>query len=116
MNIALIILGGFLGVSIFFSAIGKIKRVPGAVETIAHVGILEKQYNQLAALEILGAFGLLIGIWVKPVGQIAAIGVALYFIGAQTAHVRKGDKFAQIFPALFLFVISAAVMILELKR
>jgi uncharacterized membrane protein YphA (DoxX/SURF4 family) len=116
MTIALIILGGFLGISIAFSAFGKIKRIPGAIEAIAHVGVKENQYNQLAALEILGSLGLLVGIWVKVIGQLASVGIALYFIGAQTAHIRKGDKFAQIFPALFLFIISAAVMILELKR
>ena len=116
MTIALAILGGFIGTSITFSAIGKIKRMPGAIESIAHVGVKEKQYNQLAALELLGALGLLVGIWIKPIGQLASVGIALYFIGAQTAHVRKGDKFAAIFPAFFLFIISAATMILELKR
>lgn len=116
MKIALIILGGFIGISIAFSAFGKIKRIPSAIEVIAHVGVKESQYNQLAALELLGSLGLLLGIWVKPIGIAASIGIALYFIGAQTAHLRKKDSFARIFPAFFLFLISAAVMVLELKR
>lgn len=116
MNTALIILGGFIGISIAFSGFGKIKRIPGAIEAIAHVGVKESQYNQLAALELLGALGLLVGIWIKPIGIAASIGIALYFIGAQTAHVRMKDSFGKMFPAVFLFLISAAVMILELKR
>jgi uncharacterized membrane protein YphA (DoxX/SURF4 family) len=116
MKIALDILGGFLALSIAFSAIGKFTRNPGAITTIAHVGVKEKQYNQLAIIELLGAAGLLVGIWVKPIGILAAIGIALYFIGAQTAHIRVKDSFKAIFPAFFLFIISAAVMILELKR
>ena len=116
MKIALDILGGFIGISIFFSAIGKIKRIPGAIESIAKVGVKEKQYNQLALLEILGSLGLLVGIWSKPIGVLASAGIALYFIGAQTAHIRIKDSFKNIFPAFFLFLISAAVLILELKR
>jgi len=116
MKIALIVLGGFIGISIAFSAFGKIKRIPGAVEAIAHVGVKEKQYNQLAALELLGSLGLLVGIWVKPIGVAASVGIALYFIGAQVAHMRMKDSFAKMFPAVFLFLIAAATMILELKR
>jgi hypothetical protein len=116
MKIALNIFGGFIGLSIAFSAFGKIKRIPGAIEAIAHVGVKEKQYNQLAAIELLGSLGLLVGIWLKPIGIAASIGIALYFIGAQTAHFRVKDSFAKIFPAFFLFIIAAAVMILELKR
>ena len=116
MKIALDILGGFIGISIAFSAFGKIKRIPGAVAAISHVGVKEKRYNQLALLEILGSLGLLVGIWSKPIGVAASIGIALYFIGAQTAHMRVKDSFKLMFPATFLFVISAAVMVLELKR
>ena len=116
MKIALDILAGFLGISITFSAFGKIKRIPGAVEAIAHVGVKESKYNQLAALELLGALGLLVGIWSKPIGVAASVGIALYFIGAQTAHVRVRDSFKDIFPAFFLFIGSIAVLILQLKR
>lgn len=116
MNIALIILGGFIGIAITFSAVGKIKRMPGAIEAISRVGVKENQYNQLAFLELIGALGLLVGIWIKPIGIAASIGIALYFIGAQTAHIRMKDSFAKMFPALFLFLVAAATMILELKR
>ena len=116
MTITLLILGGFLALSILFSALGKIKRIPGAIEAISRVGVKEKQYNQLAVLEILGGIGLVVGIWSKSIGVLAALGVCLYFIGAQTAHFRIKDSFKNLFPAFFLFLISAAVLILELKR
>ena len=116
MNTLLIIVGGFIGLSIAFSAIGKIKRIPGAIEAIAHVGVKEKQYNQLALLEILGSLGLLVGIWIKPIGVAAAFGITLYFVGALLAHLRIKDKFSKMFPALFLLLISVATLILELKR
>jgi uncharacterized membrane protein YphA (DoxX/SURF4 family) len=116
MKMTLIILGGFMAISIILSAVGKIKRIPGAIESISKVGVKESQYNQLAFLEILGGLGLIIGIWSKPIGILASIGIALYFIGAQTAHIRIKDSFKNIFPAFFLFVISAIVMVLELKR
>ena len=116
MKITLDILGSFIALSIAFSALGKIKRIPGAIAAIAHVGVKESQYNQLAALELLGSLGLLVGIWSKPIGIAAAAGISLYFIGAQTAHIRVRDSFKDIFPAFFLFLISAAVLILQFKR
>jgi uncharacterized membrane protein YphA (DoxX/SURF4 family) len=116
MKIALDILGGFIALAITFSAFGKITRNAGATEPLAHVGVKESQYNQLALLEILGAVGLLVGIWSKPIGVAAATGIALYFIGAQTAHIRVKDSFKAFAPATFLFLVSAAVLILELKR
>jgi uncharacterized membrane protein YphA (DoxX/SURF4 family) len=116
MNIALVILGGFIGFAISFSAFGKIKRIPGAVETLAAAGVKPEQFNRLATLELLGSLGLLVGIWVKPIGIAAALGIALYFIGAQTAHLRVKDKLQNMFPATFLFLIASAVLILELKR
>jgi ABC-type multidrug transport system permease subunit len=116
MNTLLIIVGGFIGLSIAFSAIGKIKRIPGAIEAIAHVGVKEKQYNQLALLEILGSLGLFVGIWIKSIGVAAAIGITLYFVGALFAHLRIKDKFSKMLPALFLLLISVVTLILELKR
>ena len=116
MHTALIILGSFIGIAITFSALGKIKRIPGAIDAISHVGVKENQYNILALLEMLGALGLLIGIWVKPIGMAASIGITLYFVGAQVAHIRMKDSFAKMFPAVFLFLIAAATMILQLKR
>ena len=116
MKIALDILGGFIALAMTFSAFGKVTRNAGAIAAIAHVGVKEKQYNQLALLEILGALGLLVGIWSKPIGIAAATGIALYFIGAQTAHIRVKDSFKNFAPATFLFLVSAAVLILELKR
>lgn len=116
MKIALIILGTFLGIAITISATGKIKRIPGAVESLANAGVKPEQFNKLAVLELLGSAGLLVGIWIQPIGVAAALGIALYFIGAQTAHFRMKDSFQNMFPATFLFLISAAVFILQLKR
>lgn len=116
MDILFVVLTSFLGFAISASAVGKIKRIPGAVESLTHTGVKPEQFNKLAALEILGAIGLLVGIWVQPIGAAASAGIALYFIGAQTAHMRIKDSFKNMFPATFLFLISTAVLILQLKR
>lgn len=116
MTTAFVILGGFLGLAISLSAVGKIKRIPGAIESIASVGVKESQYNQLALLEILGALGLFLGIWMPIIGIAASIGITLYFVGALTAHLRKKDSVAKFFPALLLLVVAIATMILQFKR
>jgi hypothetical protein len=70
----------------------------------------------LGLLEIAGALGLVVGIWVTPLGIAAAIGLALYFLGAVLAHVRKKDKAADLAPAFVLFVVAVVAVIFELKR
>jgi hypothetical protein len=47
----------------------------------------------LAAVELVGAAGLLVGLAIEPVGVAASAGVLLYFLGAMAAHVRAKDWF-----------------------
>jgi len=113
---ALIILAGFLALATLMSAFGKLKKIPNVMEMMAHVGVKPNQIPQLAAIEIAGALGLVVGIWIPVIGALAAIGFILYFAGAVLGHVRKGDKGKDILPALFLMVVAIATTILQLKR
>jgi hypothetical protein len=77
------------------------------------VGVPSRMYPFLAACEIAGALGLVAGIWIKPLGVAAAIGVVLYLLGAAGAHVRKSD-FKGLPPASVLLLFSAVVLMLRL--
>ncbi len=63
----------------------------------------------LAALEIAGALGLLVGLAWAPLGIAAAIGVVLYFVGAVIAHLRVKDKGFGPAAGLMVFAIVALV-------
>ena len=116
MNIALIILATLLGLIAAFSAFGKYSMNERAVESLYRLGLKNQQIRLLGTIEILGALGLLVGIWIPILGKLAALGFALYFLGAVIAHVRAKDAGKDIAPALVLLILSIIVTLLQFVR
>lgn len=116
MSIALIVLAVLLGIAATGSAVQKLRRDPRVMESMSSVGVRPAQVPVLAVLELLGALGLLIGIWVPWIGIAAAIGLALYFLGAVVAHLRMRAAAKEFAPALILAVLAIVVVVLELAR
>ena len=116
MTIVLIILATLLGIAATGSALAKLSRQARVVESMHSVGVKDNQIPILAVLELLGAVGLLVGIWFAPIGVLAAFGLTLYFLGAVIAHVRAKTPFGEAVPALALAIIALITTILELAR
>lgn len=116
MNIALVITGGLLGIIAVGSGFGKLKKVPQVMQSMEAVGVKPNQIPVLAALEIAGGLGLLIGIWVPSLGLLASICLALYFVGAVIGHMRKKHGPAEFGPAFVILLIAIATSYLQLKR
>jgi hypothetical protein len=77
------------------------------------VGVPERHLPTLAALEIAGAAGILIGLWLEPLGIAAAIGLVAYFVGAVIGHLRVRD-FKGVAAPLAPLVLAVAVLTLRL--
>jgi hypothetical protein len=93
---------------VVFSAIAKLRHDPRVVRTIHEVvGFPLSYFPLLAAYELAGALGLVLGIFWPLLGIVAGIGLALYFIAAVLSHFRVGD-FKGFGPAFFMWV---AVMV-----
>lgn len=106
--VAIVLVAGLLG-----SGYGKLTHAKSIVESLTRVGVPPKAYLPLAGCEFAGAAGLIIGIWIAPLGLAAAIGTTVYFLLATVQHVRKGDpKGAP--PAVFLLLLSVASLVLVL--
>jgi hypothetical protein len=60
----------------------------------------------LGAIKILGAIGLAVGFERIRIGELAGIGLCLYFAVATVTHTRVKDTVKDTAPAFFLFVIS----------
>jgi uncharacterized membrane protein YphA (DoxX/SURF4 family) len=114
MTIVLIILASLLGAVAIASALGKLTKKPDIMASMEHVGVKPDMIQVLAILEIFGAIGLFAGIWSKPLGVAAAIGLMLYFDGAVFFHLRAKDKVKDFAPAMVLGWLSLAVAILEI--
>jgi len=116
LNIALIVFAALLGVVATASAMAKFSRRDDIIETLDRLGVPDWAVPVLGGLELLGALGLVVGIWSKPVGAAAAAGLTIYFAGAVIAHVRAKDQAKEITPALVLFLLATTTFVLELAR
>ena len=116
MNIALIVLTALLGLIGAFSAFGKYSGNAKTVEMLGGLGLDNRQIRLLGTIEIFGALGLLVGIWLPILGLLAAIGFVLYFLGAAIAHLRAKQSGKVMAPALVLLVLSIIVVLLQLTR
>src|SRR5580693_7324959 len=97
-----------------FSGVGKIRRDPKIMHVIHEVvGVPLKYFSLLAACELAGALGLVLGIWWPPVGVAGSIGLVLYFVGATVSHLRVGDV-KGIGPAAFMLAVAAGALALRI--
>lgn len=110
MFVATVVISIALAAVLLVSGIGKLRRDPMQMATLATVGFPETRAWLLAIAEFAGAAGLLLGLVWWPLGAAAATGVVAYFIGATLAHVRVRDyKLAG--PLALLLLATAALVV-----
>jgi DoxX-like family len=97
-----------------FSGIGKIRRDPKIMHVIHEVvGVPLKYFSLLAACELAGAVGLVLGIWWPSIGVAAGIGLVLYFVAATVSHLRVRDV-KGIGPAAFMLALAGGALALRI--
>ncbi|GAA4447178.1 hypothetical protein GCM10023170_028250 [Phytohabitans houttuyneae] len=84
------------------TALGKLGHRPDVVATYTRVGVPEDRLNLLA-----GAAGLVVGLFLTPVGIAAAAALVVYFALAIAAHLRARDAANTPMPALYLLLAAA---------
>jgi hypothetical protein len=113
MSIAYAIVGVLVALLLLISAAAKLRRSQQLVDGLTSLGVPLGMFPFLAACEIAGAGGLVIGLWYPPLGIAAAIGLVLYFVGAVGTHLRKSDYKGTPSPTGLLLA-STAVLILRI--
>ena len=114
MFTALVFAAALLAGICVMSASLKLARNEQVVSSIhGTVGVPLRQLPVLAALELAGAAGILIGLWLEPLGVAAAVGLVAYFAGAVVGHLRVGDVKGVASP-LQPLVLGIAVLVLRL--
>jgi uncharacterized membrane protein YphA (DoxX/SURF4 family) len=111
MFIAAAIVASLLALLLVVSGRGKLVKDPQQMETMRKVGFPEDKLWLLATAEFAGAAGVVAGLFWWPIGVAAAIGIALYFVGAIGSHLRVKDK--AFVPAFVLLVVAVAVLVLR---
>ena len=111
MYIAYIVIAALLALALVASATLKLRRDPRAVGSIHEtVGVPLRWFPYLAACEIAGAVGLLIGIAWAPIGILAAAAIVAYMIGAVIGHLRVGDTKNLTSPLIPMILAAAALL------
>lgn len=113
MDVALTVLSILLAALITFSAALKLTHRPKIVESYRKAGVPESWLNPLAAVLLLAAAGLMVGLWWPIAGIAAAAGLAVYFALAVGFHIRANDTAHMVTPAV-LAVVAAASLVLHL--
>jgi uncharacterized membrane protein YphA (DoxX/SURF4 family) len=116
MTIALIIFGSLLSFAAIGSAIAKLKKVPDVMASMEKVGVKPNQVPVLAFLEIAGGLGVILGIWIAPLGLVSSAALVLYFVGALYSHFSRKHKVADFGAALGIFIIAVVTTVLQLQR
>lgn len=112
MFVATVVVSVLLALAAAGSGVGKLTRQPKLVESLSGLGVPMRWLPPLAAAEIVGAAGLLIGLAVAPLGIAAAVGLIAYFVGAVVTHLRAKDtKFA---PPAALAALAVVALVLRL--
>lgn len=109
MAIALVVVSILLAALLTASAGFKLTHSPKAVEGYRKAGVPESWLNGLAAVLLVGAAGLVVGIWWPLAGIAAAAGLVVYFVLAVGFHVRAQDTSHVVTPAILAGVAAAVV-------
>lgn len=114
--LALVVFPGLLGLVATGSAMGKLTGNAQVISNLTALGLSAGNIKALAVLELAGAAGLLIGIWLPVLGLAASAAFIAYFAGAVIMHVRHGDAVKELAPAAILGVIAIISTLVQLGR
>lgn len=112
MNVVIIALAVLLAVAFAGAGVPKLLALPVMVGRAEGNGIPLSAFRLIGALELAAAAGLVLGLWWSPLGIAAATGLVLLMVGAVGVHLRAGDRFAELAPALVLGLLAAGLVVL----
>src|SRR3954465_7999414 len=114
MFIALVVVTVLLAAICLNSAAMKLRQNEQVLAVIhGTVGVPPQNLPLPAPLEIAGAAGILIGLWLEPLGVLAAAGLVAYFVGAVGGPLGVRDTKNLVMP-LPPLVLATAVLVLRL--
>jgi uncharacterized membrane protein YphA (DoxX/SURF4 family) len=87
-------------------AAGKLAGLPKMRQSATHFGIAWRRYRLIGVAELAAAAGILIGLFWRPAGLLAAAGMTLLLLGALIAHRRAHDGVRDALPALLALAVS----------
>jgi hypothetical protein len=106
----------FVAVSLLLAAVclipaaAKLAGHPKMRHAATHFGIAWRRYRLIGLAELAAAAGVLIGLFWRPAGVLAAAGMTLLLLGALAAHRRAHDAVREAVPALVALATAIAYL------
>jgi uncharacterized membrane protein YphA (DoxX/SURF4 family) len=91
-------------------------RPPQIVQTMSRLKIPAQALPALGAIQLVLCIGLAIGISNIRVGQLAGLGLCVYFAVATTTHTRVKDSFKDTLPAFTHLVLAVLYVLVTVAR
>ncbi|MET7656098.1 MULTISPECIES: DoxX family protein [unclassified Streptomyces] len=110
MFIAYVVFASLLALTLIASGRAKLVRDEKITEGMHKIGVPDSWFPRLSALEIVGALGLIVGIFYRPLGIAASVGIIGYFIGAIITHLRAKDTKGLPMPTVLMVVAAAPLL------
>jgi DoxX-like family len=107
--ISLLLAAMFLGVGTV-----KLVGIEWSLNHARRLGYPVRVWRGIGALEVAAALGLVVGLFVAPLGVAAAAGSVLLMVGAVISHLRVGDGPDHYLLPAVLAVLAAVVVVLRI--
>jgi uncharacterized membrane protein YphA (DoxX/SURF4 family) len=111
--ITTVIIGSILAAMYLAAGLSKAMSAPQTVVQAAELKIQPRCYRLIGIVELLGAAGVVIGLWVPLLGIAAGIGLGLMMVGAIVAHLRVGQSLQHAVPALVGAALAVGYIVLR---
>jgi hypothetical protein len=85
-----------------------------SMRTRDRLDIAPGRYRFIGVLEVAGAVGAVVGLWVRPLGIAALAGLVLVALGACAAQVRLHNPASEARPAILALLLAAGALILQI--
>jgi len=98
------------------SALMDFRKPEKLVEEMKKLKVPIERLPLFAVIKILGAIGLVIGFQRIRIGELAGVGLCLYFAIATVTHTRIKDTVKDTAPAFILFVVSVLYVLTSVAK
>lgn len=113
MFIAALIVSVLLGLAFLGAGVAKLRPAEPVTGTLETLGVTPGLQRVIGALEVLGGIGLAVGLWLEPLGLLAAIGLVAMMAGAILYHVKAKDSIKNSVGAIVLLVAPGVAVALQ---
>ncbi|MFG2968138.1 MULTISPECIES: DoxX family protein [unclassified Streptomyces] len=114
MFLATAVLSVLLALGFIAAGLPKALARPSAKAEAHHLGHSVATFRVLGVLELAGAAGAVLGLWLRPLGVTAVTALLVLLAGAVRAHLRVKDALKAVVPAALFGAVALAVLLLRL--